>query len=119
MDLTVHQKLESIREDIESREGKKIRENIRKHKGDLYDFLGLDFAVKAIYQDKSNKNRDHSEEKFKKRFSEVKRMQHLRENKSSKGSIIRKEDSKDKQEYEKNFTNDEIREQYFENIPNI
>ena len=106
MDLTIHQKLESIREDIDSKECKKIIKEIKDNKGDLYDALGLGFAVESIYKDKhfsrGDDDRNYRVDKMNRFYG--------RKSKKSSGSI--------KNEYEKNMTHEEVRQQYFDNIPN-
>ena len=80
------------------------------NKGDLYDALGLGFAVEAIYQDKPF-SRGEEDENYRQD-----KMKRFYQNKSKKSSGSMK--NKEKQEYEKNMTHEEVRQQYFDNIPN-
>lgn len=114
MDLTVHQKLESIREDVDSKECKHIMKEIKTQKGDLYDILGLGFAVESIYRDKPF-SRDEEDERS--RLEKMKRF-YGRKSKKSSGSM-KNSDRNEKKEYEKNMTHDQVRQQYFDNIPNM
>jgi hypothetical protein len=111
MDLTVHQKLESIREDINSKECKGIMKQIKNQKGDLYDALGLGFAVEAIHRDKPF-SRDEEDENS--RLEKMRRF-YGGDHKKSSGSM-KNSDRNEKKEYEKNMTHDEVRQQYFDNL---
>ena len=113
MDLTVHQKLESIREDLNSQECKHIMKNIKTQKGDLYDALGLGFAVESIYRDKPFSRKDEDA----RRLEDMRRF-YGRKSKKSSGSM-KHSDRQGHKEYEKNITHEEVRQQYFDNIPNM
>ena len=117
MNLTVHQKLESIRGDLNSKECKKIMKKINDKKGSLYDHLGLGFAVESIYQDKPRSKNSSSYDRFRKK--EIQMYGRRISKKSSKDTVEKQHEKEEKKKYEVNMKNDQTRQLYFENIPNM
>ena len=116
METTVHDKLESIRGQVGSREAKSLIKKIDKNGAEMYDLLGLGFAVECIYSNKrSSKHKEDEREKNLK----IQALLAMRNKQSSKASLAKEpHQSSDRLEYEKNITHDEVKQNYFENIYN-
>lgn len=117
MEPTVHDKLESIRSDIGSKEAQKLIKKIDKNGAELYDILGLGFAVESIYSNKKKTRKTSEDERLKNQ--RIQTLLAMRNKDSSKASLAKNAESGDKREYEKNITHDEVQQNYFENIYNV
>ena len=82
MDLRIHQKLEAIRKDVDSAQCKKILHKINHHRGDLYDFLGLGFALESIHQEKPFSRNDEFFD-----ISPIHRMKNYYQDRSKESSL--------------------------------
>ena len=121
MDPKVHDQLESIRRDISSNASKRTMDKMSKHPDELYEFLGLGFAVENIHKGKPLSGKE-VDSRLVERVVQCSTCLQKKSSKHTSPVRVKKRrvtPEQNKRRDQRSKTHHQVRQQYFDNIPNF